>query len=35
MARSNKKWFRMRSKKSGKKTAKRLKANNEVLKQFV
>lgn len=34
MARSKKKWWQMKSKKAGRKTAKRLKANNEVLKQF-
>ena len=34
MARAAAKKVAMRSKKAGKKTAKRLKANNEILKQF-
>ena len=34
MARNKKQWFRMRSRKAGKKTAKRLKANHEVLKNL-
>ena len=34
MARSKKKHYNMRSIKAGRKTAKRIKANHEVLKQF-
>jgi hypothetical protein len=34
MARSKKSHFNQRSVKAGKKTAKRIKANNEVLKKF-